>query len=333
MPPGTITYTAQSTGLSPMEISWDRKDYISWLGRAWKYHASWDVWRRAIYAGSASWAERFIARDRRRRLWGRLLYNAFHLGSNTGADIRMESIEKFSSKKCGWPRDSGSSHCSRSQEAAWCVERRGYVDQAAPNCNTSKHITLSIAWNRNTQEGISRRGYCISRTTEGIRLALYLETRLKKYASRYYRIKVGHGGRGIFSKNRVYWNTQMLVVWRSGADSKTLICPVLKVEETKKEAGPWAWRKRHHHMATPGWEKVVSQPARRRESGGADTNVFEVNRNRGKRRRKGNEVGVEAEKRPGRRKPASVELKRGKTPKSRTKLLRRGKAKMEKQRA
>lgn len=49
-------------------------------------------------------------------------------------------------------------------------------------------------------------------------------------------------------------------------------------------------------FTTAGGEKMVSKPARRGESGGTITKVFEDNRHRRKRRSKGKGVGVGAEK-------------------------------------
>ena len=48
-------------------------------------------------------------------------------------------------------------------------------------------------------------------------------------------------------------------------------------------------------MAAPGWEKIVSEPARRWESGGIITKFSKENGNRRKSRGKGEEVGMGTE--------------------------------------
>ena len=71
------------------------------------------------------------------------------------------------------------------------------------------------------------------------------------------------------------------------------------MEETEKETHSRV-RKSRREMATAGGETMVSNYARRRESGSASTKVFKDNRYRGKRRSKGKRVGVGAEKRSSR---------------------------------
>ena len=165
---------------------------------------------------------------------------------------------------------------------------------------------------------ISRRGYYIPRTKEGI--SLILGNTSKKYASRYYRLKVVHGAVGTFL-------TRIGIIetpegWWCGAAEQTvehLYSRCLKwrkqrrklVRELGKEGIRWQRQVERRWLANLlGEEKAVA---------GTNTKNFEDNGNRKKRRGKGEGVGLGTEKRTRRWRPAWVSSG-GEKPKSRTKL-------------
>ena len=79
---------------------------------------------------------------------------------------------------------------------------------------------------------------------------------LKKYAIRYYQLKVGHGAIGtFFGQDRGNQNPGMLVVWSTRANGYSSLHRMPKMEKRAKEAQKRI-RPTWYQLATPAREKV-----------------------------------------------------------------------------